>query len=154
MIKTVSRETTKLLKENGYPQNKSSFYIVDTGDNRQKGYPGYKPKWNIVDSNCASARRSNTKNDKFPDEQIAMPNTDELLEELPVTIKTKWGHYNTDVYLYMNIYRHPDKSKGFDVSYTPMFNPEANGWFNQRFLGELPEALAQMWLWLKKEGLI
>lgn len=129
MIKTTSLETSKLLKENGYPQNKSSFYSVDTRDNRQKDYSGYKPHWMIVDAECARTRQSNTKNDEWPDEQIAMPNTDELLEELP---------FNTRI-LKLNF--------SFEVEC-------GNITYHKKIINEsLPEALSAMWLHLKKEGL-
>lgn len=127
MKKTISLATSKLLKEAGFRQDKSSFYSVDSGDKREKGYEGYKPHWMIVDSNCASARRNNTKNDKWPDEQIAMPNTDELLEELPN--------------LSISIINKCFIVENHQVKYT---NSSMS----------LCEALAAMWLYLKKEGLL
>lgn len=141
MIKTVSLETAKRLKEAGFRQDKSSFYSVYSGDNRQKGYEGYQPHWMIVDSNCASARRNNTKNEKWPDEQIAMPNTDELLEELPKILN---GFEFRITGLIGDMW---------DVSYWEIGHKDERIFEN--FMNKLlPEALAQMWLHLKKEGLL
>ena len=65
----------------------------------------------------------------------AKPTTDELLEELPDTLNEKSGVFG----LWIN-------SGVYEVFY---------GGFNETFKHEsLPEALSQMWLWLKKEGLL
>jgi len=80
------------------------------------------------------------------------PLATEILEELPPSIKTIYGHNNTIVYIYLQIDKHPDERKGVRCRYRPEFNPEAEEWFNNEFREQsLPDALAKMWLYLQKE---
>lgn len=139
MILTTSLETSKKLKDAGFNQKGEFYYLIDSLL-YEPNVIWYKEQ---LDWSKLASR-----------ELYLAATTDEILSELPVTIKTTYGHYNKEVYLYMNIYRHSDDRKGYEVSYTPMFNEEAKEWFNQRFIDKLPEALSQCWIWLKSEGII
>lgn len=99
MIKTVSLDTAKLLKEARFPQM------------CQYGEPVTK---------------------KGVHEVFDKPTTDELLEELPYAININKGPFE------------------YRVSYHIVARVD-----NINFLDKsLPEALAQMWLFLKKENLL
>jgi len=127
MIKTVSLKTAKLLKEAGFPQETALFYRVDEFGN-------------VFERN---ANEDPLKMQKVLGTNIyyAKPTIDELLEELPESLIQ-------DGYLaMMKIIRTP--SKEYFVTYQS--SREDRGTVENE---SLPEALAQMWLWLKKEKLI
>lgn len=68
MIKTVSLETAKLLKENGFRQDTSFDWVEGDMGGMSIARIGYESSWSKYHSHCSS------------------PTTDELLEELPVEI--------------------------------------------------------------------
>lgn len=123
MIKTVSLETAKALKEAGLRQDDSSFYFVNWGKVQawQCRHKEYIDKfWDeVVDKGYAT---------------IAAPTTDELLEELP-------KHMRLGITI---------GSKEYAV-----WDDSASQFTKGVYVGNnLAEAVAKMWLYLKKEGLI
>ena len=79
--------------------------------------------------------------DKFPDEQIARPTTDELLEELPRVIQDytlRIGRYDSE----------------YEIWYQRFAERASQKFIMNTYDKDLPEALAQMYLWLHKEGLL
>ena len=117
MIKTVSLQTAKLLKEEGFPQETALFYRVDEFGNVFERNANEDPlkMQKVLGTNIYYAKHT----------------TDELLEELPddiITIyKVNYGYQvSCDV--------HQIEKKIYDKC--------------------LPEALAQMWLYLKKSNLL
>lgn len=138
-MKTVRLQTAKLLKEAGFPQNTTWYWHFN------EVYGGNHINLHNDGNNCAA------------------PTTDELLEELPDTL-----NYNKRK-LRLHITRgimgkdHNDKiiGRAFQVFYGINAWNELTAvgykrpWIDKYFICEsLPEALAQMYLWLKKEGLI
>ncbi len=120
MIKTVSLETAKALKDAGFRQDNMAYY-----------YPGelscfkgpVSMEWGIE-----SGLNSHFK--------YAAPTTDELLEELPEIVKDQRLNISKERNLYFVSYEYED-------NLLQCFHRKS-----------LPEALAQMWLHLKKESLI
>lgn len=123
--KTTSLEISKLLKEAGVRQD-TEFKWSEKLFHRPN-------ELNIVLH----------KSDARPSESVllfAAFTTDELLEELPYRIGG--DNFILDLVIHKN-------SEGFTVGYRG-FPDKKNTWFKHE---SLPEALAQMYLWLKKEGL-
>lgn len=135
MIPTVSLETAKLLKENGFPQDSEKVF---THPWKSWVYSEDTSIWIIIDSTSRNNR-----------EFISAHTTDELLEELPYHIKYK-GHGSSDLLItkgskiysvrYMDSYCFPHRTKAYCQA---LFTREL-----------LPEALSLMWLHLNKEGLL
>lgn len=125
-IQTTSLETSKLLKKVGFRQYTYFHWKYATDFSKEK-LP-----------NFYSDYKPKLINEKLIDHpaaavtSCAAPTTDELLDELPL---------GTDV---------TKKFDGWDVSCYEG-NSIDRRWFESK---DLPEALAQMYLWLKKEGLI
>lgn len=135
MIKTVSLETAKALKEAGFRQDDIDFHLVfcTVGTSSE-------PRWICY--------RDNVKGPSGFD-CIPVPTTDELLEELPCIIQ-----FDQEVgLLRLNIYRFgTETGEQWGCFYSLIKN--IDHFVLQQTNESLPEALAQMWLWLKKEGLI
>lgn len=125
MIKTVTLETAKLLKEDGF--------IQDT-------YFHYEENPRILEERTDSELPFILFVNKSPGigEIFAAPTTDELFEELPSTI---WVQKEDKEYRL----RLEKMNNGFMVEYGDKV---------RIYEQSLPEALAQMWLWLKKQGLL
>ena len=71
--------------------------------------------------------------------------TDELLACLAPCYKVKYGNYDKEVYIYLQIDKHPDIRKGYRCAYYPEFNDEAKPFFNLNFMDKsLPETLGLM----------
>lgn len=124
MIKTTSLETSKALKEAGFRQEDITYWWHDYN----------------VHNDGLSVKNYYLMNEKPTHSGLAKdyaaPTTDELLEELPK---------DTEICKRLSNY--------FIVN----CEVDAKGptWLHVRFDNEsLPEALAQCWLWLKKEGLL
>jgi len=126
MIKTVTLQTAKLLKESGFKQNSHFCHYLnkheDTAINTTADCLFYPVEfWDI----------------------FSAPTSDELLEEIP------YGLRCTDCDYWLNIQK--SRFDTYDVRYTDAFHN------NVKIIeqGEnLPEAIARMWLCLKKEKLI
>lgn len=122
MIHTVTLETAKLLKENGFPQITDLF-------------------WTDIDGISQVTEMRGIIHDDF-----AAPTSDEILEELPSFLTINTGAQfdliiRKDLYVYTVSYQHPST----DIY---VFD-------NKLFVNKsLSDTLAQMWLWLKKEGLL
>lgn len=128
MTRTVSLETAKQLKEAGFSQD-SPFNWVEYSSE-------YMPKVFFSEYGLDTVRYIKI---------CSAPTTDELLEELPITIPyfDKQGN--------LGMCKH---EKGYSVYYEVENDYEKSSIFNVFVNESLPEALAQMWLWLKKEGLL
>lgn len=128
-----SLEMSKKLVEAGWKKD-TEFWWVDMGDYRQKGNEWYKPRWTLVDSVCVSARRYNTKNNKIPDEQYPAPLATEILEEL----------HNIDIEIFSRV----------DFVGCLYYYNSGNNKSDEFVDKSLPNALAQMYCYLKKEKII
>lgn len=139
MIKTVSLETAKLLKDNGFSQEKSEKHWVDLNFSGARGT--LKP----YAMSFLHGDKPWDKESLYSKHYLASaPSTDELLEELPDMVNFK--NFNGMLIIQKRL-------KYFDVYYRRF---SGNGYFPKNIRGyeSLPEALAQMWLYLKKEGFI
>lgn len=119
MIKTVTLETAKALKEAGFPQITDLF-------------------WTEMDGSMHITEMRGIIHDDY-----AAPTSEEILEELASGIRIKAHH------LYLQMGKMTDNL--FTVSYRSMTDIEMD---IQKDAESLPEALAAMWLYLKKEGLL
>lgn len=128
MIPTTSLETSKLLKETGFRQDSYFQWEQSLVKNEEK-------KWVI----------SYSKEDRIVYGKISAPTSDELLEDLPYRII----HENEDCILKVA----KDK-EGYLVYYVKDYYGDEME-IPAKFMNFLlPEAVAQMYLWLRKEGLI
>lgn len=119
MIKTVSLETAKLLKGNGWIGKSGLLWRYDTEI-----------------ENGEFILNDDTSGDE---EWYDAPTTDELLEELP------W---------HTQIYKGTDGNLGQYICHLDarsVIGQKETKWFYHK---DLCEALAQMWLYLKKKGLL
>lgn len=140
-IKTVSIETAKLLKENGFRQDTDYAYndvelLEVRGNPYCEYFDRYYCSWYKIKNGlqCYSA-----------------PTTDELLEELPYLIKFFDGDIGAT--LSINLDENPTTSnRQWFCYYAKHFNHVSICHCELNEL--LPEALALMWLHLRKEGLI
>lgn len=127
MIRTVSLETARLLKENGFKQGIEGERIL---------------YWVIYEGLPSELVGSFWSLSKGCKEKYYAPTSDELLNDLPWRI-----NYEKEC-LYLTI------KKGIN-DYGLGYRPELRPFNRIKFFNEsLPEGLSQMWLWLKKEGLI
>jgi hypothetical protein len=147
MIKTVTLETAKALKEAGYPQNTQFVY-----SGFKQNYPisiGYKGNGYIAVTQVDENRNDIGLN-VLPDSEyeviIAAPTAEEILEQLPFFIKTK---ENQIYYLSIKI-----TMKGDRKQYLVEYLGYVWGIKQDNGLELLAEAAAKMWLYLKKEGLL
>lgn len=132
MIKTVTLETAKALKEAGFRQE-TDFYWSQLHYSR----PNELPKI-VHESDC----RHKEQRDLF-----SAPSSDEILELLPHTV-TKPGY--SQLYL-LTLWK--ENANEYHVAYSPLW--ELSHFEAQTFSGDNPaEILAAMWLYLKKEGLL
>ncbi len=138
MIKTTSLKTAKLLKEAGFTTNDghTEMYWVNTCT---KGWCLCPVNEEILATDGWLAEE--------PHNCFSAPTTDELLEELPKQIVNKDGMAQ---WL---------KIKPIGNDWMVVYDPVDEGCTdNFIWCGEtktlLCEALAKMWLWLKKEGLL
>lgn len=126
----VSLDLAKQLKEAGYPQG-TEFYWHRRGKDVSEN-PAYKSR--VIDQ-----RTLNTMSDQGS--YVAAPLATELLEQLPPRIEGE------DLEVYKGI-------GGPDYHYYVQYAARRHNEGVLQCLGaeSLPDALAQMWLWLKKEG--
>lgn len=131
MIRTVSLETAKKLKETGFGQKTLFCHIYS------KRCGG---EWEVMLSDAALHLGSAWDWDS----RIAAPTTDELLEALPIG-SDKWtGHYR-------HLALWPHAVNNWQCAYVL---PVGDGYFGWQESESPAEALASMWLLLKKDGLI
>lgn len=147
MTPTVSLQTAKLLKDEGFPQGSECMWaeFYNTSSNCP----------NVLLSSLLGVEeledfkeRNYLKDLKF----YSAPTTDELLAELPVSIGDKnwfqitrsFNGYKEVVQSVAYVYWLPENTIG------QIFLKDVHKITND----SLPEALAQMWLYLKKEGLL
>lgn len=132
-IPTVSLSTAKLLKEAGFLQESEKWYVPDY--ETREGVPE-KLKYFLQDGYEGF----------IPRYRYAAPSTDELLVELPNIIQYDGsiGKLGKET-KYLEIHKN---NNGYKVMYKGFHYCEVEE--NK----SLPEALAQMWIFLKKEGLL
>lgn len=131
-IKTTTLETSKLIREAGFRQDTEFYYLPDS--------PVYRPNTVWFKEQLDFKAMKNR-------EIYAAPTTDELLEELPEIITLKGKGFGSSVETKCVLVM--GKVNGeWRISYR---NQIAHV---NREDESLPEALAAMWLWLKKEGLL
>jgi len=131
MIQTTRLETSKLLKEAGFKQENASYFFID-------GTPAH-----ISEISCY--------NDLIIDgyDVQARFTTDELLAELPRVVMFDGEEHWLSIRrinkfrVFYYYYQHDD------ICYLRMLEGLSHIEHES-----LPEALARMWLWLKKEGLL
>jgi hypothetical protein len=139
MIKTVSLETAKALKEAGFNKNTAFYWKPVRGASRTLPLPIFR--WELENyTNCDA-------------EDYAAPTTDELLEALPKVRSLKTDNVEgdggcLDYNLQIKFRREGDY---IYVGYVSGSGIRSGGEQENK---SLVEALAQMWLWLRKEGLI
>lgn len=134
MIRTVSLETAKLLKESGFiKDNISHAWCMVTMNTSDEGHMVLLPTSPEIEVKGIPELATTHYYDA--------PNTDELLEELPeYIIQRKWM---------LTIVK--NDCGGYWVAYS---NENGTG-YQEAFINEsLPECLAQMYLYLHKEGLL
>lgn len=126
-FKTVTLETAKLLKHAGFRQD-THFSHAD---------------WSV---NEGSYQFDETSSFKCVGKEFlfAAPTTEELLEDLPVGSELWTGYYR-------HLAMWPHDSNNWQCAYVL---PEGSGYFGWQEAKTLTEVLAQMWLWLKNEGLL
>jgi hypothetical protein len=121
MIKTVSLETAKALRNAGFRQD--CWYFWGENDNGFCLHPATDEPYALVGK------------------WFAAPTTDELLEELPKWFQ--WQNYAATLHIMVGT------EFKWLISYRSTKHVP-----HSTLDKELSEALAQMWLWLKKEGLL
>lgn len=133
MIKTTNLETSRLLKENGFPQKTLIFW--------EYGHPNMKGQWEQKEWYLSDYY---TKSDKA----ISSPSTDDLLEQLPQIIGEVGKRFTRQIIIqeYYIIITYEERC--FGSGKTLIRETYETDKYN------LVESLAQMWLWLKKEGMI
>lgn len=133
MTKTVTFKTAKLLKEAGWKQELAhgSWYY----------YIGRKGLW-LVDS----IQRLGT---MTPEQYLAAPDVSELLEELPKKVSTPWeAAWRADLTLEAD-------DEVWKVGYVYIASEEGDTDLLYSYTADTPaEALALLWLELKKQNLL
>ena len=135
-IKTTSLETSKALKEAGFRQD-SVWYWIQYEDHTAALQ---------IDGHCQGQECYIPADWKLTGYAIAALTTDELLEELPFVI-VKENTPKHDVNCWLQIEKTDDKE--YIVHYS-----HSQSDLHEVARESLPEALAQMWLWLRKENLV
>lgn len=123
MIKTVSLETAKKLKDAGFEKETERRWVH------------LKSKKTVMESKI-DTWKCLTEDWDVDKLGYAAPNTDELLENIPHVLQ----HKRLTIRKYYNAY-----GAGYMMD---------EGWIECFEAKELPEVLALLWLFLKKEGLL
>lgn len=134
----VDLEIAKELKENGFPQESEFYWNIHKAgggafpldDNLNKKFASYQEK---VGMNAVCYATYST------------PCSDEILKELPKEITQEDGIFHLNIEYY---------TSRCEVQYQCFVSPKRDYLMN--FIEEetLPNALAKIWLYLKKEGYI
>lgn len=128
MIKKVCLETAKALKNAGF---------------RQEGINSYWNNYENPDIESKVCSEGYPKSAWAVSETYAAPTSDEILEELPYSLRFT----ESDYWLWVTKLKHGT----YEVRYTDAFHRKVKRITQDE---SLPEALAQMWLFLRKEKLI
>lgn len=128
-ISTVSLELAKALKEKGFPQE-AKFYW-----NRLSDCPDGTEDWNLVDFKMTTAI-----------EVYAASTADEILDRLPQILQIEGKKYQ--LFISMGVDRQSFLVYAYELDYND------NAPFPIRMCHSLGDAAAQMYLYLKKEGLL
>lgn len=135
MIKTVSLETAKLLRDAGFPHRSSFSWCVHAhtagGDTSHIVWDGQGL------TSCGTQYL-----------KVYCPTTDELLEELPGIITLKGKGFGNSVETKCVLVMGKKVNGEWRISYRNQIAHVS------REDESLPETLAQMWLWLKNKGLL
>lgn len=141
-IKTVSLETAKMLKEAGFTQDNIGFYYLTSTSLKyilNQPIPNSLHETSFLASH-EDHRRWTMKEDFY---NYAAPTIDELLEELPFRLRMEDDDY------WFQIQKIKDRT--YDVRYTNHNHRDTICIEQHKYLSE---AVAKMYLWLKKEGLL
>lgn len=131
MIKIVTLETAIQLKDAGFKQDTNKlWHHIRQGTDKD---------FKLVDIHDEDY-------EYHKDFYIASPTSDEILEELPKSIKLKGDEYDLMIKIYAI-----DVSVWYEGYFCQNTYVLKDNIINDN---SLPEALAQMYLWLKAEGLI
>ena len=125
-LKPVSLQTAKMLKESGFRQD-SPFNWVEYSSE-------FMPKVCFAEYGIDNIRHIKI---------CSAPTTDELLEEIPYALR----YDDADYWFQIQKLKH----ESYDVRYSDWQHMKVKKMFQDE---SLPEALAQMWLYLKKENLL
>jgi hypothetical protein len=131
---TTSLDVSKKLKEAGYKQDSILYW------------------WqNDCDEDHTQLRNRIPNNQSLSIHKwfvYSAPTTDELLEQLPPDVSDRW-------ILSINAIDYDDY-KEYEVGYTKYFEDNGVWAYKDKYFQDkkLPDALAEMWLYLKKEGLL
>lgn len=139
MIKTVSLDTAKKLKEVGFKQNSALYWFAFGHGVRE---------WQITDrilDNKSIKGWRNFENNNRETVMYAAPTSDEILEELPCNIKKERRIY------WLKIKK--DK-EGFLIYYVDDYGGDEMDELAVFQEVILCESLAAMWLYLKQQGLL
>lgn len=139
----VDLERAKQLKENGFPQD-SEFYwnihkaggsVFPLDDNLNKKFASYQEKVGI-NAVCYAT--------------YSAPTSDEILKELPREIKD----LNFEYFYHLKIEKSPIHDEMYFISYGITSQDRAWMEYYNTDDKKLSNALAKMWIFLKKEGYI
>ncbi len=129
-MQTTTLETSKLLKEAGFPQETEHCYVERT---YEPGLVGNNPDIELIRSETINKHYYH----KVSDEMIAYsPTADEILDELPHSIELEGEVYNLRISKFID---------GYGLSYS---------WRDDCYNESLAEAAAKMYFYLRKEGII
>lgn len=130
-MKTVSLELSKQLKEAGYPQE--SYFYWEKWVTEEEGYSLLHyisiTEWNEDDKN----------------RMFTSPTADEILDQLPISVKTNEIHFFIKLYK-SGIY--------WIISYLQKDLTEVYKNLYQTSSESIADAAAKMWLYLKKNNLL
>ncbi|MFA5388885.1 MAG: hypothetical protein WC312_03925 [Candidatus Omnitrophota bacterium] len=132
-----SLEISKQLKETGWKKETEFWWIEDKSGNNKILLYSYKQYINLDAYGCRDAQ-----NNCYP-----APLATEILEELPSFIQQAYKYNLTIEKLgdeYSGFYQYSDRDCDYLLA----------GMDGAKFDKSLPNALAKMWLYLKKEGII
>jgi hypothetical protein len=150
----VSLELAKQLKEAGYPQRKGLFYWCK----QNPYYPEEKPIWLLYSYPISYRKKKplrgsdyDTSNNPLYHEILAAPISDELLDKLPKEIIApvkRLANTNSEFFLHII-----NRRGWYDIRYLWEYN-EYYQTLNDTYFEDkkLPDAIASLWLKLKKEG--
>lgn len=141
MIKTVTLETAKKLKEAGLPQESTMWYPKE---HKLSGYRGYFVTLE------KSVSEDAIEDDKYLEKDIAAPTAEEVLDELPLVL---------DKHCYLKVFRQDTpgnyNEKYWHIAYNENRHtcgkPSQMAW---QFETSLAEAAAKMYLYLAEKGLL
>jgi len=148
----VDLEIAKELKKNGFPQKSNYSYVLDYdnewyfGCNKESINLIHKEYLSLVD-------HFDDYNKQHIEELYSAPTSDEILKELPLTIENE-GKYHF-LTIFRDFYTPKEPKQFYCIAYNDQDNRCLNAPDNLDIEDDkLSNALAKMYLYLKKEGYI